>query len=68
MSLEVTALQVELYVKVQEALKMYDDVDVLLNNAVYIEVRLIEDIRLDFPNIHNLLDRLLLFLSVMEAS
>jgi hypothetical protein len=45
MSLDVTDSQPELDAKVQEALKIYDGIDVLINNAGYIEAGLIEDIR-----------------------
>lgn len=43
-SLDVTASQAELDAKIQEALKIYDGIDVLVNNAGYIEAGLIEDI------------------------
>ncbi|TEY35142.1 hypothetical protein BOTCAL_0605g00050 [Botryotinia calthae] len=44
MSLDVTDSQDVLDAKVQEALKIYDGIDVLINNAGYIEAALIEDI------------------------
>ncbi|PQE06912.1 hypothetical protein CJF30_00011313 [Rutstroemia sp. NJR-2017a BBW] len=44
MSLDVTSSQAELDAKVQEALNIYDGIDVLINNAGYIEAGLIEDI------------------------
>lgn len=51
MSLDVTASEAELDAKIQEALKIYDGIDVLANNAGYIEAGLIEDIRFVFPNL-----------------
>ncbi|KAM3068319.1 hypothetical protein ACMFMG_009459 [Clarireedia jacksonii] len=44
MSLDVTAAQGELDSKVHEALKIYGTIDVLVNNAGYIEAGMIEDI------------------------
>ncbi|TGO62256.1 hypothetical protein BCON_0021g00690 [Botryotinia convoluta] len=44
MSLDVTDSQAKLDAKVQEALKIYDGIDVLINNASYIEAGLVEDV------------------------
>ncbi|TGO33555.1 hypothetical protein BHYA_0240g00140 [Botrytis hyacinthi] len=44
MSLDVTDSQAELDAKVQEALKIYDGIDVLINNASYIEAGLVENV------------------------
>jgi NAD(P)-dependent dehydrogenase (short-subunit alcohol dehydrogenase family) len=57
MSLDVTSSQAELDAKVQEALNIYDGIDVLINNAGYIEAGLIEDITsvISYPKILQLL-------------
>ncbi|KAF7937839.1 uncharacterized protein EAE97_007635 [Botrytis byssoidea] len=44
MSLDVTDSQAELDAKIQEALKIYNGIDVLINNAGYIEAGLVEDV------------------------
>ncbi|TGO81393.1 hypothetical protein BPOR_1175g00030 [Botrytis porri] len=46
MSLDVTDSQAELDAKVKQALKIYNSIDVLINNAGYIEAGSIEDITL----------------------
>lgn len=44
LDLDVTAPQAELDAKVKEALKIYGGIDVLVNNAAYIEAALIEEL------------------------
>ena len=44
LDLDVTASQAELDAKVKEALKIYDGIDVLVNNAGYIEGAIVEEL------------------------
>ena len=44
LDLDVFAFQADLNEKMQEALKIYGHIDVLVNNAAYIEAGLMEDI------------------------
>jgi NAD(P)-dependent dehydrogenase (short-subunit alcohol dehydrogenase family) len=45
LDLDVTAPQVEIDAKIKEALAIYGGIDVLVNNAGYIEAGIIEEIR-----------------------
>jgi NADP-dependent 3-hydroxy acid dehydrogenase YdfG len=45
LDLDVTASQSELDSKVQEAIKIYYGIDVLVNNAGYFELGLVEEVR-----------------------
>lgn len=47
LDLDVTASQSELDVKVKEALEVYGGIDVLVNNAGYIEAGIIEELEYD---------------------
>jgi NADP-dependent 3-hydroxy acid dehydrogenase YdfG len=44
LELDVTAPQAELDAKIQDAIKIYQKIDVLVNNAGYIEMGLIEEL------------------------
>jgi NADP-dependent 3-hydroxy acid dehydrogenase YdfG len=49
MDLDVTASQSELDLKVKEAIDIYYGIDVLVNNAGYFEVGLIDEVRCAIP-------------------